>query len=135
MKSWPYYKDRVTIFGKDRATGEHAISLADAVDELIRKDKGVTNTPKHVVAKCITEDVSNHDGYTPFANDNLSGHDSDFMFVYHGESASSPGTKKKTSKKRTTVDVDLDAEFTEFIKTFCNQVNDKLEHIAKQIGF
>lgn len=30
-KSWPYYKDWVTIFGKDRATGERAKGHPDHV--------------------------------------------------------------------------------------------------------
>ncbi|KAL8533447.1 hypothetical protein ACS0TY_009727 [Phlomoides rotata] len=35
-KSWPYYDHWVNIFGKDRATGEHAVDAMDFVNELLR---------------------------------------------------------------------------------------------------
>ncbi|KAL8521810.1 hypothetical protein ACS0TY_012103 [Phlomoides rotata] len=35
-KSWPYYESWLDIFGKDRATGEHAADPIDIVNELMR---------------------------------------------------------------------------------------------------
>ncbi|KAL8534768.1 hypothetical protein ACS0TY_010701 [Phlomoides rotata] len=34
-KSWPYYESWVDIFGKDRATGEHAVDPIDIVNEMM----------------------------------------------------------------------------------------------------
>ncbi|XP_012835755.1 PREDICTED: uncharacterized protein LOC105956449 [Erythranthe guttata] len=38
-KSWPYFKDWTIIFGKDRATGESAEALADAINDISKQDK------------------------------------------------------------------------------------------------
>ncbi|KAL8471941.1 hypothetical protein ACS0TY_029254 [Phlomoides rotata] len=36
FKSWPYYLQWGDIFGKDRATGEHAADAMDIVNDLLR---------------------------------------------------------------------------------------------------
>ncbi|KAL8488380.1 hypothetical protein ACS0TY_024601 [Phlomoides rotata] len=38
FKTWPYYPKWIDIFGKDKATGEHAVDPIDLVNELYRND-------------------------------------------------------------------------------------------------
>ncbi|KAL8514417.1 hypothetical protein ACS0TY_013506 [Phlomoides rotata] len=38
FKSWPYYSQWLKIFGKDRATGDHAVDPLDIFHELMRVD-------------------------------------------------------------------------------------------------
>ncbi|KAL8550434.1 hypothetical protein ACS0TY_009026 [Phlomoides rotata] len=44
FKSWPYYEHWLNIFGKDRATGEHAVDAMDFVNELLRDSKEEDNS-------------------------------------------------------------------------------------------
>ncbi|KAL8476598.1 hypothetical protein ACS0TY_029046 [Phlomoides rotata] len=44
-KSWPYYGQWLDIFGKDRATGEHAIDPIDIVNDLVRNKEPITSEP------------------------------------------------------------------------------------------
>ncbi|KAL8498316.1 hypothetical protein ACS0TY_021584 [Phlomoides rotata] len=36
FKSWPYYEQWQDIFGRDRATGEHAVAAIDIVNDMLR---------------------------------------------------------------------------------------------------
>ncbi|KAL8481758.1 hypothetical protein ACS0TY_028055 [Phlomoides rotata] len=44
-KSWPYYGQWLDIFGKDRATGEHAMDPIDIVNDLVRNKEPITSKP------------------------------------------------------------------------------------------
>ncbi|KAL8476047.1 hypothetical protein ACS0TY_028641 [Phlomoides rotata] len=58
-KSWPYYESWLDIFGKDRATGEHAVDPIDIVNEMLQRTveqegetgvkAGAVNTDDHEV--------------------------------------------------------------------------------------
>ncbi|XP_057770778.1 uncharacterized protein LOC131020551 [Salvia miltiorrhiza] len=45
-KPWPMLEDWKEVFGKDRATGEQAEDLMDAVNEMHRREHVVLNTPE-----------------------------------------------------------------------------------------
>ncbi|XP_075499720.1 uncharacterized protein LOC142538240 [Primulina tabacum] len=56
-KSWPFYHDWCEIFGKDRATGEHARGFPDMVEELNDKEKQNENDVDIGIDKLL------HDSY------------------------------------------------------------------------
>ncbi|KAL8536765.1 hypothetical protein ACS0TY_012078 [Phlomoides rotata] len=56
-KSWPYYESCVDIFGKDRATGEHAVDPIDIVNDMMNhniEQEGETRE------RCDTFTTENH---------------------------------------------------------------------------
>ncbi|XP_057780224.1 uncharacterized protein At2g29880-like [Salvia miltiorrhiza] len=48
LKSWPMLDDWKVVFGQDRATGEHAEDLMDAVTDMFRRRNTAEDTPDDV---------------------------------------------------------------------------------------
>ncbi|KAH6835152.1 hypothetical protein C2S53_003637 [Perilla frutescens var. hirtella] len=86
-KSWSLYKDWCEIFGKDRATGEHAETFVDVVQDLFHKDKESLHT-------------STGNDYVQFTSSNQDEEaGDDFMSMSREGTSSSTKVKSKKKKK------------------------------------
>lgn len=122
-KSWPYYKDWITIFGKDRATGESGSGWTDAAHRLARGDKGKSPIPTS-------------DDYIPYMGHINSEFDDSDMSACRGESACSPtkSTKKTTTKKRPRQNDEMEFKMVDMMSKFFDQHNAHLEKLVNKLG-
>ncbi|KAH6801342.1 hypothetical protein C2S52_001806 [Perilla frutescens var. hirtella] len=122
-KPWPFYKDWCEIFGKDRATGEHAEAFADVVHDLLHKSQ---DSPY----------ASNDNEYDPFTylNEESEAAPDDMSIHGEGTGSSAKVTSKGKSKKRKVVD-SIDDRFIDLMTTFCEKTDSRLGELAKRIGF
>ncbi|KAH6793828.1 hypothetical protein C2S52_004305 [Perilla frutescens var. hirtella] len=122
-KPWPFYKDWCEIFGKDRATGEHAEAFADIVQDLLHKSQESPYT-------------SNDNEYDPFTylNEESEAALDDMSIHGEGTGSSAKVTSKGKGKKRKAVD-SLDDRFIDLMTTFCEKTDSRLGELAKRIGF
>ncbi|KAL8481300.1 hypothetical protein ACS0TY_027717 [Phlomoides rotata] len=117
-KPWPYYDDWCEIFGKDRATGEHAEDIMDAVNNM-----NSSNTPSETGSQFngpindLGDDTEN--------NENTS--------VCHAEGEDTPRSGKRVRKRPS-----LDGETSSIITTlggFLENTESRLGEIAQRIGY
>ncbi|KAK6124530.1 hypothetical protein DH2020_041739 [Rehmannia glutinosa] len=118
-KSWSFYNNWVMIFGKDRATGEHAEDFTEALNHVLNG----TSIPQ--------------DDY-PVNLENLSDnceYETETSFVCQVESTPQTSAlgKKGTGHKRKSID-GIDPLY-EIMKTFCQSTDARLGDIAKRIGY
>ncbi|KAK6126603.1 hypothetical protein DH2020_039649 [Rehmannia glutinosa] len=118
-KSWPFYNDWVMIFGKDRATGEHAEDFTEVLNHVLN---GMS--------------IPQED--TPINLENLSENGEDETETNSFcQAESTPQTlaseKKGKGRKRNSVD-GVDPMY-DVMKTFCRNTDSRLGDIAKQIGY
>ncbi|PIN24849.1 hypothetical protein CDL12_02430 [Handroanthus impetiginosus] len=105
FKSFPFYPSWCDIFGKDKATGEHAQDCQDVVESLLNNGNvGV-------------------DDYVP------SGFDTNFQLQGSAMKSAS------TSKKRKSTETSNDDKFFDMMHSFCNRTKSYLGEIAKRIGY
>ncbi|XP_012850069.1 PREDICTED: uncharacterized protein LOC105969838 [Erythranthe guttata] len=119
-KAWPYYKDWLVIFGKDRATGEHAEVYVEAVNDLIGSSKG-------------KEPTSVGGGNVSLGDASLDGDITSFVST-RGEGATIPKTTRKTKKKRACVD-DVDLQLVDMMAKLFDKADQKLGRLVKRVGF
>ncbi|KAK6160716.1 hypothetical protein DH2020_004097 [Rehmannia glutinosa] len=118
-KSWPFYNDWVMIFGKDRATGEHAEDFTEALNHVLN---GMS--------------IPQED--TPINLENLSENGEDetetnsFCQAESTPQTSASGKKGKGRKRNSVDGVD---PMYDVMKTFCRNTDSRLGDIAKQIGY
>ncbi|KAK6150734.1 hypothetical protein DH2020_015666 [Rehmannia glutinosa] len=118
-KSWPFSNDWVMIFGKDRATGEHAEDFTDALNHVLNGQ----STPQddyHV----NLENLSDNCEYETETNSNCQAESTPQM--------STSGKKGAGGKRKSTDGVD---PLYEIMKTFCQSTEARLGDIAKRIGY
>ncbi|KAH6826891.1 hypothetical protein C2S53_016611 [Perilla frutescens var. hirtella] len=113
-KSWPLYKDWCEIFGKDRATGEHAETFADVVQDLLQKDEESMHT-------------STGNDYAQFISSNQDEEIGDDFMSMSREGTSSSTKMKGKGKKRKSLD-SLD-------ECFCEKNDSKMGDLVQRIGF
>ena len=117
-KSFPLYPSWCEIFGKDRATGEHAEDCNDAADELQKNDN--TEAGEYVPSGFDT-------------NFQIFGDDEEFMSVCQPQES---GMKSgSSSKKRKSTETSTDDKFFEMMNNFCDRTESRLGDIAKRIGY
>ncbi|KAH6793594.1 hypothetical protein C2S52_004071 [Perilla frutescens var. hirtella] len=114
-KSWPYYHDWCEIFGKDRATGEQAEDVMDAVNELFSATK---NKEKEVI---VDIDLLPHD-----VNDEIKP-DSTYQPVGNDTDKKNGGKKRKLA--------DGSEGLYELLGSFCQNTETRLGDIARRIGY
>ncbi|PIN18452.1 hypothetical protein CDL12_08875 [Handroanthus impetiginosus] len=105
FKSFPFYPSWCDIFGKDRATGEHAQDCQDTAESLLNNNNVEV------------------DDYVP------SGFDTNFQ---PEGSAMKPAS---TSKKRKSVETSNDDKFFDMMHSFCDRTESHVGEIAKRIGY
>ncbi|XP_012839985.1 PREDICTED: uncharacterized protein LOC105960374 isoform X2 [Erythranthe guttata] len=135
FKSWPYYSDWTIIFGKDRATGESAEALFDAVNDLTKQDKPAS-------------DASMGGENIPFVTGSPNDNESENMSSMHGEaymstlngegtSTSTQRRGKKKMNKRPRSD-DLEARMVDMMADMAKifaETKTSLGELAQRIGF
>lgn len=109
-KSWPFYHDWCEIFGKDRATGEHARGFSDMVEDLNENDVDI-GIEKLLHGSC--------DETTSMSRSSVGRNENE---------------KKTASKKRKSFDVGVEI-ITEVMNTFTDKADARLEQIAQRIGY
>ncbi|XP_073050959.1 uncharacterized protein [Primulina eburnea] len=115
-KSWPFYHDWCEIFGKDRATGEHAQGFSDMVEDLNDKEKQNENDVDIGIDKLL------HDSYDETTS------------MSRSSVGRNENEKKTASKKRKSFDVDPDI-IVEMMNKFTDKADARLEQIAQRIGY
>ncbi|KAG8383401.1 hypothetical protein BUALT_Bualt04G0008800 [Buddleja alternifolia] len=119
-KSWPYYADWVEIFGKDRATGEHAEDFVEAINQVL----GGTDTTQ--VEKQNEEDLEHEfEGLGGFADE------TETMSACPTNSSTS-GKKSKGKKRKS---MDGQDPMYQLMGTFCQNTDVRLGEIAQRIGY
>ncbi|GFP98739.1 hypothetical protein PHJA_002017800 [Phtheirospermum japonicum] len=115
-KSWPFFKDWCDIFGKDRATGENAQGLVDAVNEVL--NNGQTDHLNGTPAPSIDHMTR-----------------SETVEISTGQEAESSATgKDRKGKKRKAVD-SLQERFVALMESFFAKTDGRLGEMAMRIGF
>ena len=119
FKSWPYYKDWTEIFGKDRATGEHAESLIDAVNA-IEKENGAIEVNSDDEVEEITSIPDTKDHSTP-------------------DTSKEAQDKKKNSGKKRKVRSGYESNglfaVADALGNFTEKTEDRLGMLAERIGY
>ncbi|GFP88504.1 hypothetical protein PHJA_000994100 [Phtheirospermum japonicum] len=118
-KTWPFFKDWIDIFGKDRATGEHAQGFADAADGTQSDSQPDPTTGVNTQPLKVGEEAS-----AGFRVDEKSG--------TQGESSSA--TRKRKTKKRNANDV-VEEHFLDLMESFCAKTEGHLRDLAQRICF
>ncbi|KAK6153770.1 hypothetical protein DH2020_013409 [Rehmannia glutinosa] len=118
-KSWPFYNDWVMIFGKDRATWEHAEDFTDALNHVLN-GQSIPQDDYHV----NLENLSDKCEYETETNSNCQAKSTPRM---------SASGKKGAGGKRKSID-GVDPLY-EIMKTFCQSTDARLGDIAKRIGY
>ncbi|PIN19718.1 hypothetical protein CDL12_07602 [Handroanthus impetiginosus] len=118
VKSFPLYPSWCEIFGKDRATGEHAEDFNDAADELQKNDN--TEAGEYVPSGFDT-------------NFQIFGDDEEFMSVCQPQESGMQS--RSSSKKRKSTKTSTDDKFFEMMNNFCDRTKSRLGDIAKRIGY
>ncbi|KAK1566721.1 hypothetical protein Q3G72_003358 [Acer saccharum] len=108
LKSFPYYYELSMIFGKDRATGQHAETPAD-VEEQLQNEEGDYNPDDYA----STEDVNN-------ASDN----NVDIQFV-------SKASKRKSTMTLAAV---IEKSFARLSKAIDEDLNDKHMQLGEELS-
>ncbi|GER39740.1 B3 domain-containing protein Os12g0592300 [Striga asiatica] len=116
-KSWPYYPDWVNIFGKDRATGEHAEDIGNAASQPFHDATGVL--PDFVKAE---------------AEADLGGDDPDWM-TSESESRAQGSTSSRKSKGSKRKSTQANEDMTSVFRNFCSETGVRLREIAQKIGY
>ncbi|CAA0815253.1 Unknown protein [Striga hermonthica] len=116
-KSWPYYYDWIHIFGKDRATGEQAEDILDAVSNVNIGNPDISPTPETQP----TDDFGlDQDENVP---ETLS----------ESISPSSSGGKKSSGRKRKSIE--SADPLCDVMRSFSENTSARLCEIAKRIGY
>ncbi|KAL8553359.1 hypothetical protein ACS0TY_001873 [Phlomoides rotata] len=123
-KEWPYFVDWIDIFGKDRATGETAEEVPEAIGEM---------------DETVHPNVNN----TQESNDaNESGINKNPTQAQEEQEENSASRKGKgvprsrsANKKRRSVSDQSDPRLTKLFGEFCKNTGDRLETIASRIGY
>ncbi|KAK6137430.1 hypothetical protein DH2020_028853 [Rehmannia glutinosa] len=118
-KSWPFYNDWVMIFGKDRATGEHAEDFTDALNHVMN---GQSNPQDDYHVNL--ENLSDNCEYETETQSNCQAESTPQM--------SASGKKGAGGKRKSSDGVD---PLYEIMRTFCQSTDARLGDIAKRIGY
>ncbi|PIN04928.1 hypothetical protein CDL12_22535 [Handroanthus impetiginosus] len=117
-KSFPLCPSWYEIFGKDRATGEHAENCNDAADELQKNSN--TEADEYVPSEFDT-------------NFQIFNDDEEFMLICQlQESGMKSGS---SSKKRKSTETSTNDKFFKMMNNFCDRTKSHLGDIAKRIGY
>ncbi|KAG6424617.1 hypothetical protein SASPL_115035 [Salvia splendens] len=125
-KSWPYFDDWKEIFGKDRANGEGAEDIMDAVNNICSQENlgglGEDNNYNAGLGDFfMPNQVPDHQ--SPIA-------DSDGVFSDVNETI----TQKTSTKKRKAVG-EMDDGLVEMLGKMHDATNDRLQCLASRIGY
>ncbi|GFZ08805.1 hypothetical protein Acr_20g0006130 [Actinidia rufa] len=112
-KSWPFYEDRLIIFGKDRAIGEFAESAADAVENMDKEDE-------------VGESV-------PLDNSGVSGMECSNSVTHHPTVSSEKKKEKKRARAADTL-VDGLANFADKLCHVMEKADSRMEFIGSRMG-
>ncbi|KAH6769918.1 hypothetical protein C2S52_014721 [Perilla frutescens var. hirtella] len=115
FKSCPYYRDWCEIFGKDRATGEHAEDVMDAVNELLNTTEKKEN--EVIIDVNILPDDSEDETKTTSTQ----------QTVECGVDKNGGGKKRKAT--------DGNEGLYELLGNFCRSTKARLGDIARRIGY
>ena len=111
----------VHLFGKDRATGEYAESVANAVEGIQLEQDGTD--PIDASLPHVTEDLENMEFSAAPSQQVPSQHDS-------VRSERRPAKKKKGTEGLT----DVLSKFVEQFGNYCNDTKTRLEYIGQRVG-
>ncbi|KAL8547144.1 hypothetical protein ACS0TY_006745 [Phlomoides rotata] len=125
-KSWPYYGFWQEIFGKDRATGEHAADAMDLVNEMLRTEAAPEVNPGEQVG----ENKS-----TPYETPEQVVETTSVCKPSEPGSKKSKGTKRKSGEAEITMLADRLGEFIQSSDTTFNNLANRFgnEHEAKAV--
>ncbi|PIM99806.1 hypothetical protein CDL12_27693 [Handroanthus impetiginosus] len=110
FKSFPFYPSWCDIFGKDRATGEHAQNCQDAADSLLNNN----NVGGDIM--CL-----------------VFGEEEEFMSICQPKGSAMKSAS--TSKKRKSTETSNDNKFFDMMNSFCDRTESHLGEIAKRMGY
>ncbi|KAG8386295.1 hypothetical protein BUALT_Bualt03G0134200 [Buddleja alternifolia] len=111
-KSWPFYREWCEVFGKDRATGEGAEDIAEAVGGLMNDE----NQEEDLVGKEANQQENAGETETTSVNEN----------------AGSSSSKKIGKRKRNVVD--YQDTVVDFLGAFVENSKDRLGDIARNLS-
>ncbi|KAK6163490.1 hypothetical protein DH2020_000354 [Rehmannia glutinosa] len=118
-KSWPFYNDWVMIFGKDRATGEHAEDFTDALNHVLN-GQSIPQDDYHVNLEILSDNCE----YETETHSNCQAESTPQM--------SASGKKGAGGKRKSSDGVD---PLYEIMRTFCQSTDARFGDIAKRIGY
>ncbi|XP_042044750.1 uncharacterized protein LOC121790663 [Salvia splendens] len=123
-KGWPYYDDWTIVFGKDRANGESSKDTDAAVEQLHVQPlpADINGDEYHVSFDSSFEQSKEYDHTSPATN-----YDSAF-------SSAKDGAPQACNKKKRKSRDDFD-DLVQVISKMHESTNDRLEHLAKRIGY
>ncbi|KAL8529929.1 hypothetical protein ACS0TY_007119 [Phlomoides rotata] len=130
-KEWHYFVDWKDIFGKDRATGEAAREVPEAVGEM----EGQAQHPNLNIPQESNDD-------NEFTGEGQSGVQKTTNQTHGDQEENSASQKAKNTsrrksggKKRKTNSEQSEPELTKLFGEFCKNTGDRLETIASRIGY
>ena len=129
-KSWPYWEDWKTVFGKDRGNGVGAEDVSHADDILHEKDATVADESEPIMTPYTLEDFFTEEQIEECVNceaatEVLAG-DSDT------KSVRSPASTKKKSRKRKE---EVLESMLEVMTKIHDDTSDRLQTLSSRIGY
>ncbi|KAL8508638.1 hypothetical protein ACS0TY_019038 [Phlomoides rotata] len=129
FKEWPMYPEWVDIFGKDRATGEAAEDVREMANVARNKRKRMDDTQESNAENHINLD--GQDG-TPVNCSNFNEEtEANSTAVNKEEEPPSMETGKKRKSRMDSDDIQMAA----LVKELCHTTGDRLEMVARRIGY
>ncbi|XP_057765001.1 uncharacterized protein At2g29880-like [Salvia miltiorrhiza] len=113
FKSWPLFEDWKQIFGKDRATGEHAEDVMEAVNKVYAADN-------------MAQDSLGQSSHDEVANDTAE------ASACHNEKGA--GTTRTSSKKRKARNAEVDILYLA-LKEISSNTDKRLADLANRTGY
>ncbi|KAL8457261.1 hypothetical protein ACS0TY_035200 [Phlomoides rotata] len=130
-KEWHYFIDWIDIFGKDRATGEAAREVPEAVGEM--------EGPNHAPNVNIPQESNDDNEFVGEGQSGVHRNTTQAQGEQEENSASqkakNTGRPRSGGKKRKTNSEQSDPELTKLLGEFFHQTGERLEIIARRIGY
>ncbi|XP_057778869.1 uncharacterized protein LOC130997546 [Salvia miltiorrhiza] len=126
-KPWPLIDDWKLVFGKDRATGEHAEDLMDAVTAMYRRENIAQHAPDgdyHVNMEEVNENegVDQNEGVDESVSQNHKG-------AERAREETSGGRKRKAAREET------GGAYEMLLREMMNNTGQRLETLANRVGY
>ncbi|KAL8519674.1 hypothetical protein ACS0TY_010563 [Phlomoides rotata] len=128
---WPYFVDWIDIFGKDRATGEAAREVPEAVGEM----EGQAQPPNlNIPEESNDDNVLPGEGQSGVHKNTNQAH-GDQEENSASQKAKNTSRRRSSGKKRKTNSEQSEPELTKLFGEFCKSTGERLETIASRIGY
>ncbi|KAL8489186.1 hypothetical protein ACS0TY_025182 [Phlomoides rotata] len=131
IMKWSYFVDWIDVFGKDRATGETAEEVPEAIGEI---DGSNTNPTFNNTQESNDDNDFNGEGQFGVNKDPTQARDEQ---EENSASRKARGTARARSanKKRRSMSDGSEPELTNMLGEFCKSTRERLEIIARRIGY